>query len=246
MKTRIRNIIGMAAAVVVILSMLATPVRAHVSNNMTHLWNHLKPYAAKTFYTKAQADLRYLTLARGDARYAGLSNVYTRAQVDAMRTLVWADTDDDTGTWRGISDEVWWSVGSVDISVPVDGCLTIAGSATIDNDVAAGNYFLVPYLDDDRVTGSSALTPLGAEGTATEVGSMSYSVTVPATAGAHVVEQALAASAAVNSADWWWNGDNLTVTFTPGGTCSVVPAAPHRSSTRERTAPSNVLPHPRA
>ncbi|MGH3041708.1 MAG: hypothetical protein ACRDNG_08235 [Gaiellaceae bacterium] len=61
----------------VLVAMVVTPAGAHVGS-MSHFWTkHMKPFAAKLFYTKKQSDARYHTKAGSDARY------YTKAGSDA-------------------------------------------------------------------------------------------------------------------------------------------------------------------
>jgi hypothetical protein len=56
---------------------LVSPAGAHVNSSVKHVWKHLKPLAAKVFYTKKQSDARYYTKTKADARY------YTKAGADA-------------------------------------------------------------------------------------------------------------------------------------------------------------------
>ena len=61
----------------VLVAMVVTPAGAHMGS-MSHFWTkHMKPFAAKLFYTKKQSDARYYTKASSDARY------YTKAGSDA-------------------------------------------------------------------------------------------------------------------------------------------------------------------
>ena len=51
----------LAAGVAVGVAMMASPVSGHVGNSVTHLWNaHLKSKTDARYYTKAQANARYL------------------------------------------------------------------------------------------------------------------------------------------------------------------------------------------
>jgi hypothetical protein len=59
----------LAAGIAIGVAMTATPVSGHIGNSVTHLWNaHLKSKTDARYYTKAQANARYL---RSDAAAGG-------------------------------------------------------------------------------------------------------------------------------------------------------------------------------
>ena len=58
---RWRSIALLAIGIVIGVAMTATPVSAHVGSNVTHLWKtHLRPKADARYYTKLQANARYV------------------------------------------------------------------------------------------------------------------------------------------------------------------------------------------
>jgi hypothetical protein len=58
---RWRAVALLAAGVAIGVAMTATPVSGHIGSSVTHLWNaHIKPKADARYYTKAQANARYL------------------------------------------------------------------------------------------------------------------------------------------------------------------------------------------
>jgi hypothetical protein len=62
----------LAAGIAIGVSIAATPVSGHISTSVTHLWNaHIKPKTDARYYTKAQANGRYLPKA-GKAADANL------------------------------------------------------------------------------------------------------------------------------------------------------------------------------
>ena len=58
---RFRVVAVLAIGIAIGVAMMATPVSGHVGNSVTHLWNaHLKSKTDARYYTKAQANTRYL------------------------------------------------------------------------------------------------------------------------------------------------------------------------------------------
>ena len=58
---RWRAVALLAAGLAIGVAMTATPVSGHIGSSVTHLWNaHLKPKTDARYYTKAQANARYL------------------------------------------------------------------------------------------------------------------------------------------------------------------------------------------
>jgi hypothetical protein len=74
---RSRRGVALVSLGLVLTAMVVTPAGAHVTTSVGHLWKHMKPLAAKVFYTKKQSDARYYKKADSDARY------YTKAGSDA-------------------------------------------------------------------------------------------------------------------------------------------------------------------
>ena len=58
---RWRAVVLLAAGLAIGVAMTATPVSGHIGSSVTHLWNaHIKPKTDARYYTKAQANARYL------------------------------------------------------------------------------------------------------------------------------------------------------------------------------------------
>lgn len=58
---RWRALALLATGIVIGVAMTATPVSAHVSSNVTHLWKtHLRPKADARYYTKVQSNARFV------------------------------------------------------------------------------------------------------------------------------------------------------------------------------------------
>ncbi len=58
---RFRWVAVLAIGIAIGVAMMATPVSGDVGNSVTHLWNaHLKSKTDARYYTKAQANARYL------------------------------------------------------------------------------------------------------------------------------------------------------------------------------------------
>jgi phosphoribosylcarboxyaminoimidazole (NCAIR) mutase len=63
-RRRFRLAAVLATGIAIGVAMTATPVSGHVSTSVTHLWNaHIKPKTDARYYTKAQANGRYLRTA---------------------------------------------------------------------------------------------------------------------------------------------------------------------------------------
>jgi hypothetical protein len=154
------------------------------------------------------------------------NNVVDAATLDGLdstevTSLVWASTDAVTGgTFITAGPDA--EINSVDIDVPVDGVLVISGSTFVNNNGAAtAIYRLRTFVDGSNVDSHQASTELPASGTAGDQANISYTLTVPITAGEHTVSQTVGQGA---NADYFYNRNHLTVTFTPGGSVSAAPA----------------------
>lgn len=142
--------------------------------------------------------------------------------LNAGLPLIWADTDNTFGGTI-LTATALFTANSVSITVPAGGgFIVISGSAFVNNNTAAViDYVLNPRIDGVNVISDfAAYRALPADGTG-DVGSLSYTLTVPITAGAHTVSQVLGPH--TGTADFFYNRQNLTVLFIPASQGSVTP-----------------------
>ncbi len=150
------------------------------------------------------------------------NNVVDAATLDGLdsteiSSLVSASTDagtDGTTVNAGPAAEI----NSVDINVPVDGVLVISGTTFLNNLGPAAIYRLRPFVDGSTVESHQAATEVQATTTPGDQVSLSYTVTVPITAGEHTVSQTVGQD---GNATFFFNRNHLTVTFVAGGSVSA-------------------------
>ena len=150
------------------------------------------------------------------------NNVVDAATLDGLdstevTSLVWASTDEGTGG-TNITAGPAAEINSVDIDVPVDGVLVISGATFLNNGGPGAIFRLRPFVDGSTVDSHQASTELQATGALGEIGHLSYTVTVPITAGAHTVSQTVGQTA---DSTFFFNRNHLTVTFVAGGSVSA-------------------------
>lgn len=150
--------------------------------------------------------------------------------------LVWADSENTPGG-ISVTASAPITVNSVSITVPAGGgFIIISGSAYINNDSATPEFYtLTPQIDAVAVTGSFGAALVTAAHTvadlsAGEVGTLSYTLTVPISAGAHTVSQLLGPGVSA-TANFFYNRQNLTVQFIPASQGNVTPTITPYSAT---------------
>lgn len=137
---------------------------------------------------------------------------------------VWADTDNAAGgtflTPGGLTE-----VNSVSINVPASGFITISGMAFINNNGAATDFILLPRVDGTALLGHAFLGFFAAGADAApdgqDLGSLSYTITVPISAGAHTISHVVGPSS--GTANFFYNKNSLTVVYYPASQGSVTP-----------------------
>ena len=144
----------------------------------------------------------------------------------ALAVLVWADTD-TAGGGTNLYGSAAVEVNSVSINPPIDGYIIVSGSAFVNNeDSSAIAYILNPLVDGSSPYGHSFMAYFYAAANnaiVSENFSLSYTITIPITAGSHTVSQVLGPY--TGTSDFFYNKNNLTALFIPGGLGSVTPAA---------------------
>ena len=84
---RFRTAAVLGAGVAIGVAMMASPVSGHVGNSVSHLWNaHIKPKTDARYYTKAQANTRYLPAAGTAANSDQLDGLDSTAFLPASGT----------------------------------------------------------------------------------------------------------------------------------------------------------------
>ena len=135
---------------------------------------------------------------------------------------VFAQLDSDAG---GVSEVGTGQkeINSINVNLPSSGVLVISGCCFI-NPGAAGTYYTMqPKLDGANVLpNSDAAFHESTPGT--ELFSLSYTLSVAVTAGAHVVSQTVGPSS--GTASFFHNREAFTVQFIPTGTVTDTPSAP--------------------
>ncbi len=149
--------------------------------------------------------------------------------------LAWASTD--TIALGTVVAAGTTTINSVSITAPSNGNLLVSGSVFVNNEDVAGCYFLnllidgAPFISGFQADYCAAahLTP----SSVAELFTLSYSVTVPITAGAHTIAQTLAGGAL------FYNRNNLTVLFLPSSQVTYTPAfAPLQAPLMQQPGPS--------
>jgi hypothetical protein len=129
--------------------------------------------------------------------------------LDEIAPYVWSQTD---GSLGGVNSFDVTEINSIDINAPVAGFITISGSVFI-SPGGAGLTDLTAKID------GVAVDPPGSTFTVTEMTdgtadyTMSYTVTMPITAGSHTVSQELFGA----MPGYFHNHEYLTVMFVPTG-----------------------------
>jgi hypothetical protein len=99
---RFRLVAVLAAGIAIGVAMAATPVSGHIGKSASHLWNaHLKAKTDERYYTKAQANARYLPTAGTAANSEQLDGLDSTAFLPATGKAADADTLDglDSGAF---------------------------------------------------------------------------------------------------------------------------------------------------
>lgn len=135
--------------------------------------------------------------------------------------LVWASTDQGAGGTVVAAGTT--TINSVSINAPSAGNLLVSGSVFVNNEDVAGCYLLNLLIDGAVFSGHAFLADFCAAGnlataSVAELFTLSYSITVPITAGAHTIAQTL------NGGALFYNKNNLTVLFLPSSQVTVTPA----------------------
>jgi hypothetical protein len=163
-----------------------------------------------------------ISSAQMNANFAALGTAVTA--VETALPLMWADTD-SAGGGTTLTASGLFTANSVNINVPAGGgFIVISGTAFVNNATAAVvDYVLNPKIDGNNVIATfAAYRSLPADGIGVpDLGSLSYTLTVPITAGAHVVSQVLGPFG--GTATFFYNRQNLTVLFIPASQGTVTP-----------------------
>ena len=143
--------------------------------------------------------------------------------LNAGLPIMWAHTDNTfagtTLTAAGLTE-----VNSVSINIPASGFITISGMVFINNNGVAADYVLNPKVDGNNVLGHGSqgfLTAAANGANVAELFSLSYTLTVPISAGAHTVSQT--AGPETGTSNYFFNRNNLTVIYLPASQGSVTP-----------------------
>jgi len=148
---------------------------------------------------------------KGDTGAPGPNNLVLKAQ---------QDTDPSGGT--DVAGGGQSLVNTVNITAPTPGVLTISGNVFINNENGVTtNYVLVPKVDGAfiRTTnwGGFYAAPAG------NLFELTYAESQHVAAGAHIVTQF--AGPYSGTASYFWNGNEMTVQFTPDSNASVTSVA---------------------
>lgn len=166
----------------------------------------------------------------GDSRwgtYAAISDMLPSKVDDADRLdgrdtgeivpRVWGETDSDEGgtSETGVTKV---EINSLSIDVPSDGVLVISGTSFVRNqDSSSLVVELAPKLDGTLTEapewGASQVLPPSGEVDALDT--LSYTTTVPVSAGTHTVTQEVGPPSEGSAADFFHNQETLTVQFYP-------------------------------
>jgi hypothetical protein len=142
---------------------------------------------------------------------------------------------DTTGAGNSVTGDV--VLNSISVDLPSSGLVTIAGTIFINNQAADRiRVDIIPLVD-----GTNAILPVTRvlrkeyppDGSVGEQDSMSFSVTVPISAGPHTI--AMEVTPNDDSASWFYNSHNLTALFVATSPVSAALAAQASSVAPEET-----------
>jgi hypothetical protein len=169
---------------------------------------------------RTEEHARKLESLDGSARSSSRELEVLRDRIDALRTLLFADTDTTRGGVTRVDDsEV--VTNEVKVSVPTDGQLHISGTIILANEDKIDQQFVLKALiDGNPVMPGAQNGVLELDGVADPIatGTVSYNVTIPVTKGDYVVSQVLDPTGRRFSFD----GNNLSVLFVPGAASRVI------------------------
>jgi len=241
---RIALIVGVTALIVAPLTAVATDAFSDVPNSHTHhgdiTWlkdaevtKGCNPpantqYCPDDNVTRAQMATFMRNLAENQVVDAATAvtaeSAATADDADTLdglnstdvQTLVWSQTlDNDSNKFPGTSANV--EVNSVDINAPVSGFIVISGTVYFNNNSAGTTETdLEAKLDGSAIPAGTdqATTRLEADVAGHDDANLSYTVTIPVSAGAHTVSQEVDPG----TDNWFYNGAYLTVVFHPAST----------------------------
>jgi hypothetical protein len=121
-----------AAGVALGVAIAATPVSGHVGTSVSHLWNaHIKPKTDARYYTKAQANSRYLTKGATAADAELLDGLDSAAFAGAPASAQQDGFFSFTGAWN--CDDMFDNLigPSVTVDVGPSGLVAVVASAQI-------------------------------------------------------------------------------------------------------------------
>ena len=140
--------------------------------------------------------------------------------LDAADLTVTAAADIDSGPFGTTVTEIT-TVNTVTIEAPVDGVLLISGNVFVNTDTAA-LIGIVAFVDGTRVGSISALDDMSpAIDDDDEQEQLAYSTAVAVSAGTHTVRHdvgGISGAGVLVDTALFYNVNNLTVLFVPGGT----------------------------
>jgi hypothetical protein len=128
--------------------------------------------------------------------------------LEDIAPIVWSQTDGNTA---GVTSSGTTQLNSIAIDVPSSGFISISGSVWI-NPTGAGITSIATKVDGTIVAPSTGTFTTREETGGSLDYSMSYTVTVPITAGAHTVSQDL-----IGTMSYFHNKEYFTVLFVPMG-----------------------------
>ena len=136
--------------------------------------------------------------------------------------LVWAATDTGSaGTTLVAAGRT--IINSVPINAPSAGNLVVSGMVFVNNNDVAQSYTLNLLIDGAGYSGhafqADFFAAAGGAGVA-ELFTLSYSITVPITAGAHTIAQDVGPA---GTASYFYNKNHLTVLFLPSAQVTFTP-----------------------
>lgn len=174
---------------------------------MATFMRNLAQYMGAEDGTPAQAD---------NATTAGNANQLGGHSPNELLVKVAAQRDSTPGG-TSVVNVTSLEVNSVTLNAPVDGFFLLSGMVFI-NPVTDTFYHLTPLVDGTGFAENEASADLGPGDSDT----LTYEFTVPVSAGTHTVTQEIDPTA---TASFFYNRNNLTVTFIPEGQGSVSTAA---------------------
>ena len=159
-----------------------------------------------------------------EADHAADSDALEGKALKDIAPVVWSQTD---GSLGGVVASGTTEINSIGVDAPVDGFISISGSVYI-TPGGAGLTDLTAKIDGVAVDppGSTFTVTEATDGTADYT--MSYTVTMPVTAGAHTVSQELFGA----MTSYFHNHEYLTVMFVPMGSHESVAGLTTSSSER--------------